>query len=127
MSGNMRRAHVPSDPLELRSASPNRVLVRDLCRALSPAPCRLSCGSILLCALNPPAARALTSQACQLGSLLTSLRSTPLYGTAARRGRAPNRQVWEGTRVAADGFEAQSKIEPQASRKAWEIVLCTDP
>ncbi|HSW87209.1 MAG TPA: hypothetical protein VLG49_06910 [Rhabdochlamydiaceae bacterium] len=38
MSGNMRRAHVPSDPLELRSASPNRVLVRDLCRALSPAP-----------------------------------------------------------------------------------------
>ncbi|HSW86300.1 MAG TPA: hypothetical protein VLG49_02240 [Rhabdochlamydiaceae bacterium] len=39
MSGNMRYADVPSDPLELQPASPNRVLVRELCRALSPHAC----------------------------------------------------------------------------------------
>ncbi|HSW86435.1 MAG TPA: hypothetical protein VLG49_02925 [Rhabdochlamydiaceae bacterium] len=39
MSGNMRLCHVPRDPLELQSAAPNRVLVRELCRALSPTPC----------------------------------------------------------------------------------------
>ncbi|HSX13551.1 MAG TPA: hypothetical protein VLE96_03935 [Chlamydiales bacterium] len=34
-----------------------------------------------------------------------------------RRGRDPNCQVWEGTRIAANGFKAQSKIESQESQK----------
>ncbi|HSW86875.1 MAG TPA: hypothetical protein VLG49_05180 [Rhabdochlamydiaceae bacterium] len=43
-----------------------------------------------------------------------------MLGPAMRRGRGPNRQVWEGTRIAADGFKAQSKIEPQESLKGEE-------
>ncbi|HSW86082.1 MAG TPA: hypothetical protein VLG49_01125 [Rhabdochlamydiaceae bacterium] len=69
----------PVTPFELQSALPNRVLVRDLCEALSPTLFELSCGSILLCALKPLAARALTSQASQLGSPLASLRRPRLY------------------------------------------------
>ncbi|HSW86240.1 MAG TPA: hypothetical protein VLG49_01935 [Rhabdochlamydiaceae bacterium] len=69
MSGNMRRAHVPRDPLELQSALPNRVLVGRLCAALASSPFWLSCGSILLCALNPSAATRVPSQTCRFGAL----------------------------------------------------------
>ncbi|HSW86938.1 MAG TPA: hypothetical protein VLG49_05505, partial [Rhabdochlamydiaceae bacterium] len=69
MSGNMRHAHVPCDPLEIQSASPNRVLVGRLCAALASSSLRLSCGSILFCALNPSAAARVPSQTCRFGPL----------------------------------------------------------
>ena len=55
MSGDMRFANVPSDPLEPRLALPNRVLGGGVGKALHP-PASLSCATIMLCDPSPRAA-----------------------------------------------------------------------
>jgi hypothetical protein len=59
MSGGMRLAHVPSDPLELQSAAPNRIFRRRVVRSTGPlrpsgSPSDRFCAS----ALKPSAAQA---------------------------------------------------------------------
>ncbi|HSW86921.1 MAG TPA: hypothetical protein VLG49_05420 [Rhabdochlamydiaceae bacterium] len=70
----------PVTPFELQSASPNRVLVGELCKALAPTPFWLSCDSILLCALNPLAAMRVPSQTWQFGSLPRRIAGLFYYG-----------------------------------------------
>ncbi len=59
MSGGVRFATRPRDPLEPHLASPNRVLGGSLCAYTASPALRASCATILLCDLRPPAARAL--------------------------------------------------------------------
>jgi hypothetical protein len=125
MSGDMRYANVPRDPLETHLALPNRVLGGGPCPCTAPARAgALSCAAILLCDLSPSAARALTSPR-EAGPLLASAHRATLITEDARSSpcvfqeRDRNKSVLTSPNITKEG----QKDREYFPTKSFQLLL----
>ncbi len=128
----------PAGPLELQSASTNRVLGGGVCEALPPTPSALLCFdfSLRLKAIGCSRARLPAGLTSRRGALFSrrlaergenfqTLSSRILPCTARRREEGTQPTGWGGERASSPTTQIAQKNSTAGELKAWGVVLRT--